>query len=111
MAAINDLSSDRRRIVLTMMQAIDEGKLLQVDYNGQRRLVEVHSVGISTAGNPVARVYQTGGGSQSGAPTPWRLFDLDKIPETFSLTEINSEGPREGYNRDDMAMVSIFRQL
>lgn len=111
MTNLSSLTSERRRITLAAMQAIDEKKVLQLDYGGWTRLVEVHAVGVSTAGNPVLRGWQLTGGSQSGGHAGWKLFDLDKVPETFKLTDYPSEAPREGFRRGDNAMLEIFREV
>lgn len=108
---INQVPSEHLRLVLAMMSAIDQGRVIKFDYNGTVREVEVHAVGVSTAGNPVMRGWQINGGSLSGNHAGWKLFDLEKVPETYSLTDTPSLTPRKGYRHDDAAMVDIFRQV
>lgn len=90
--------------------ALHAGVCLRLQYDGFNRVVEVHAVGISTAGNPCMRVYQVRGGSVSNEPIGWKMMTLDK---SFSahLTEEVSHAPRQGYAKNDRHMSVIYAQL
>jgi hypothetical protein len=89
--------------------ALQSGVRLRLNYDGFSRIVEVHAVGESTAGNICMRVFQTSGGSAS-EPVGWKLFTLDKVVG-MHLTEEISQAPRQGYARNDRNMRRIFAQL
>ncbi|MEM9502023.1 MAG: hypothetical protein AAF941_09275 [Pseudomonadota bacterium] len=80
------------------------GVALSLTYNGFPRIVEVHAVGVSSAGNRLMRVWQVSGGSKSGKFTGWKLMTVSDA-SNLALTEQVSEAPREGYRRGDRAMV------
>lgn len=83
---------------------------LELRYDGFSRVVEVHAVGISSAGNPCMRVFQVRGGSVSGESVGWKLMTLDKA-FTMHLTDEVSQAPRAGYSRNDRHMERIFWQV
>lgn len=90
--------------------ALSSGKCLEIHYNGFSRVVEVHAVGYSTAGNPVMRVWQLRGGSTSNEPVGWKLMRLDEAVSVGSLPEA-SQAPRPGYKPGDKGMSRIVCQL
>lgn len=92
------------------MTALQACVRLDLRYDGFSRVVEVHAVGISTAGNPCMRVYQVRGGSVSGEPVGWKMMTFDKA-FSMHLTEEVSQAPRQGYARNDRGMSRIFCQL
>lgn len=91
-------------------EALKSGRRLTLNYDGHARTVEVHAVGISTANNPVMRVWQTSGGSNKGGIPDWRLMRLDHA-SNLSLSEEISEAPRNGYKSNDKAMRLINCQI
>ena len=94
----------------TAIDALHGGVCLELQYDGYNRVVEVHAVGTSTAGNPCMRVYQVSGGSVSGEPVGWKMMTLDKS-FTMQLTDKPSQAPRDGYARNDRGMTEIFAQV
>lgn len=90
--------------------ALQQGKRLAVTYDGYTRIVEVHAVGLSTAENPVMRVWQVSGGSASGERTGWKLLRLDKSWRYAILDEV-SNAPRSGYKRGDRDIAVIRCQI
>lgn len=91
-------------------KALRSGKVLELSYDGWRRWVEVHAVGYSKDGNPLMRVWQTRGGSNSDERQGWKLMRCD---EAFAatITEEVSEAPRKGYRRGDPALSRIMSEL
>jgi hypothetical protein len=90
--------------------ALRSRKRLELRYNGFSRIVEVHAVGISKENNPIMRVWQVSGGSESGERTGWKLMRLDEALSAH-VTDQESQAPRSGYKRGDAAMRSIQCQL
>ena len=94
----------------TACQALNSGLVLQLQYDGYIRDVEVHAVGYSKEGNAVMRVWQIAGGSASNEPVGWKLLRLDEASGAF-VTKQKSMAPRNGYNRGDKAMSRIVCRL
>lgn len=91
-------------------KAIAEKKVLEFFYDGQRRIVEPHCYGLTTAGNWCLRGFQVAGGSVSGFVPHWKLFDLAEIRGLRMLEDVFLR-PRPEYKRNDRAMVRIQAQL
>lgn len=83
-------------------QALREARVIECEYDGFRRVVEVHAVGYAGAGKPRMRVFQVGGNSKSGKINQFKLFDLDDV-RGASIGTTRSQAPRHGYRRDDRA--------
>lgn len=97
-------------ILATACQALQEGKCLEVRYDGYSRVVEVHAAGYTKEGNEIIRVWQVRGGSVSGERTGWKLMRLDEARSAHVIDE-PSQAPRSGYKRDDTAMERIRCQV
>lgn len=105
------LSDKDKAVAKQALRAMATGLVLDVEYDGLSRLVEVHTVGLSKSGHPVMRVYQLEAGqSHSGNPSPWRLLSLDKV-SSARLVDVKSYAPREGYRKGDAGMRHIFTEL
>lgn len=91
-------------------EALRNGKLLELRYDGFTRVVEVHTVGETTAGNDAMSVWQVRGGSNSNERVGWKLMRLD---EAFAASQIDeqSEAPRAGYVRDAKPFRRIICQI
>ena len=94
----------------TACDALRRGRVLDLRYDGFSRSVEVHAVGVSTAGNTVMRVYQIRGGCVHNEPVGWKLMRTDEAVSAH-VTDEPSLAPRPGYKRGDKAMVRIITQL
>jgi hypothetical protein len=94
----------------TACSALQQGKRLEVRYDGFVRVVEVHAVGVTAKGHAIMRVWQVRGGSVSGEHAGWKLLRLDETWGVAILDEA-SQVPRPGYRRDDEAMHRILCQL
>lgn len=86
------------------------GRCLSLSYNGFARLVEVHAVGVTRAGNRVMRVWQVSGGSSSGKPVGWKLMSIGEA-SNMAISEQIAQVPRERYRRGDKAMARIDWQV
>lgn len=91
-------------------EALRNGKCLELSYDGFTRVVEVHTVGETTAGNDAMSVWQVRGGSNSDERVGWKLMRLD---EALAASQINekSEAPRHGYVRDAKPFRRIICQI
>jgi hypothetical protein len=113
--SVKAIAATRIRELVAMIHdlaiaSLQAGICLELRYDGFSRIVEVHAVGISTAGNPCMRVYQVRGGSVSGEPVGWKMMTFDKA-FSMHLTEEVSQAPRKGYAKNDRGMSNIFAQL
>lgn len=94
----------------TACDALRTGHLLQLQYDGFVRLVEVHAVGFTKDDNAIMRVWQVSGGSVSNEPIGWKLLRLDEASGAVVTTH-RSQAPRTGYKPGDPAMKIITCQL
>ncbi len=90
--------------------ALERGLRLKVQYDGYNRVVEVHTIGISTAGKAAMSVWQVRGGSTSDEPTGWKLLRFDQATSA-EITDEKSEAPRPGYQRNAKGFSHIVAQL
>lgn len=54
-------------------------KCLKLTYEGEKRLVEVHTAGAKNDGEPAISVWQKHNFRQPHAKTNWRLFTLNEV--------------------------------
>jgi hypothetical protein len=94
----------------TACEALAAGCVLQLQYDGYFRMVEVHAVGITKDSNEIMRVWQVSGGSVSNEPVGWKLLRLDEATGAV-VTKERSAAPRHGYKRGDPIMRRILCQL
>lgn len=94
----------------TACDALNRQCCLEIRYDGYSRVVEVHAVGVSSAGHDVMRVWQVRGGSVSNEPVGWKLLRLDEAVGVAVLSE-RSSAPRPGFKRGDKAMQRIFCEV
>lgn len=94
----------------TACAALRSGHVLQLQYDGYTRDVEVHAVGFTNDDNAVMRVWQVAGGSVSDEPVGWKLLRLDEATGAV-VTAQRSLAPRQGYNPADSVMKVITCQL
>ena len=64
----------------TACEALRSGHVLQIQYDGYTRDVEVHAVGFTKDDNPVMRVWQVAGGSASNEPSAGNFCVWTKPP-------------------------------
>jgi hypothetical protein len=91
----------------TACQALNSGLVLQLQYDGYIRDVEVHAVGYSSKDHGLMRVWQVAGGSVHNEPVGWKMLRLDEASGAF-ITQQRSLAPRPGYNPRDKAMSRII---
>jgi hypothetical protein len=89
--------------------ALTSGRCLEIRYDGHSRIVEVHTVGTSSAGRPVMRGWQVTS-TKPGGDGCWRLYQLDKT-WNYGLTDKASEAPRRGHVRNDAHITNIRCQI
>lgn len=86
--------------------AIENRRVVQFTYDGHHRVVEPFLLGVTTAGKPALRGFQTEGTSKTGTVPAWHLFSLSKIC-AIEVTPICFEGVRPFYNPADKGMSRI----
>jgi len=70
----------------TIIEAIQQRRVLNVFYDGYTRVVEPHVYGINSAGHEAVSCYQVGGGSASGNPEGWKMLWISKL-SSVTLTD------------------------
>src|SRR6185503_8521093 len=91
----------------TICQAIEEHHLLWLRYRGERRIVEPHIYGEDSHGRELLSAYQIAGGSRSGQPVGWKLFDMEKIEDVEVLSRRFPE-PEPAYNAGDKTFSKVY---
>ena len=81
-------------------EAVAKARCLELTYDGHDRVVEVHVAGHTREGELLMRVWQVRGGSVSGEPVGWKMFDLNRV-SAVRLSRERSQAPHAGYEPDD----------
>jgi hypothetical protein len=89
-----------------LVRAVLEHRTVTLVYEGLRRVVEPHLVGIHEAGEPMVAGFQTGGFSHSGDLPGWRTFITTKVESVDPREETFT--PRSDCERMAEGMVEIF---
>jgi hypothetical protein len=97
-------------LVQTACEALRSGHVLELQYDGYSRLVEVHAVRFTEQDNPVMRAWQVGGGIDNKEPIGWMLLRIDEANGAV-VTHQKSLAPRPGYQAGDKEMQVITCQL
>jgi predicted DNA-binding transcriptional regulator YafY len=93
-----------------IISAIENRKILEFDYEGQFRVVEPHTVGISKTGKHMLSAFQIDGESNKIKIPDWGQFSISKITH-LNIQGNEFKGIRHGYTRGDSRMVEIFSEL
>jgi predicted DNA-binding transcriptional regulator YafY len=94
-----------------LIQAINERRVIVIDYEPGLRTIEPHAYGESKEGNGLLRAFQTDGASASGEHIHWKLFRVDRI-RSFEVLNEQFPGARPEYRQNDRAMKGgIYAQL
>jgi hypothetical protein len=80
------------------VQALRTGVCLSVCYRSRDRIVEVHTIGTTAGGRPVASVYQVDGHSNHTTIPGWALLYLDEC-FNVALADRPTCAPRPDYRR------------
>jgi predicted DNA-binding transcriptional regulator YafY len=91
-------------------RAIREQRLLVLEYDGARRVVQPHVYGDDHTGDRLLSAYQVSGGSASGESRGWKSFRLDRVA-TVELDDGSFHGARPEFQRNDGAFARIVCQL
>ena len=89
-----------------LVRAVLEHRTVNLVYEGLRRIVEPHLIGIHEAGEPMLAAFQTGGFSHSGDLPGWRTFITTKVESAEPREETFT--PRSDCERMAEGMVEIF---
>jgi hypothetical protein len=91
------------------ISAIEKGVCLSLTYEGLPRVVEVHTVGTTTAFKPAMSAYQVDGESGMPPASDWRIFLFDECFDV-ALTDTASTAPRADYKKGARQFRSIDKQ-
>jgi hypothetical protein len=80
------------------ISALQSGVCLILTYDDCYRVVEVHTVGTTTAGRPAMSAWQVDGDTNSPPIPDWRLFCFDECFDV-ALSDIPSTAPRPEYKK------------
>jgi hypothetical protein len=89
-----------------LVRATLDHRTVNMVYEGLRRVVEPHLVGIHEAGEPMVAAFQTGGFSHSGDLPGWRTFITAKVESVEPREETFT--PRSDGERMAEGMVEVF---
>lgn len=92
------------------LEALDKALCLSLTYDGLLRIVEVHTVGTTTAFRQAMSVWQVDGQSNTPPIPDWRLFCFDQC-FNVSLLDIPSTAPRPKYKKGAKQFRSIDREV
>lgn len=92
-------------LVQTACDALRSGHVLELEYDGKSRLVEVHAVGFTADDAPVAHVWQLDGDAAG-----WQILPLNAAASA-KITHQKSLAPRPGYEAGDKTLSVISCQL
>lgn len=99
-----------------MVEAMQKGVVCDLRYRNSQgvvedKMVEVHAVGLSSKGEPCARVFQVGGGAAFSEAVGWKMLSLKGVELVHLLPGVISQGPRPGYSPGDKGMGTIFEEI
>jgi hypothetical protein len=92
-----------------LVHAVLEHRTVSLVYEGLRRVVEPHLIGIHEAGEPILAAFQTGGFSHSGDLPGWRTFITTKIESVEPRDETFT--PRSDCDRMADGMMEVFARV
>lgn len=87
------------------MDAMESHQTLTIRYDGEDRLIEPHTLGVTKAGSLALRAYEVSPSDN------FRLYKVEKIDSFVFPLRQASEAPRHGFVRGDSAMIHIFKEL
>lgn len=87
-------------------ECITQRKMVSFKYGDAVRMVEPHSLGMTSKGEIAVRAYQVGA---SPEVTGWRLFKLDNLTEAVPAGD--SFSPRSDYRKGDKAFTNIAAEV
>ena len=93
-----------------IISAIEQKRLLQLQYKSYNRIVEPHAYGVDDNGIAKLRCYQTSGGSKSSSPSDWKLLNVSDILAMQVMDQV-FRGHRADYKINDSVIVRMFAQL
>lgn len=92
------------------LQALSAGLCLCLTYDRLPRTVEVHTIGITTAGRPAMSAFQVDGQSNTPPIPDWRLFCFDECWDV-AVSDVPSTAPRPDYKKGAKQFARIIAEL
>jgi len=87
-----------------------EARRLNLTYDLLPRVVEVHTIGITTAGRPAMSVWQVDGQNNTPPIPDWRFFCFDKCWDV-AVSNLPSLAPRPQYKKGAKQFRRIIAEL
>lgn len=87
-------------------ECINQRKMVAFTYGAAVRMVEPHSLGMTSKGEIAVRAYQVG---ESPEVTGWRLFKLDNLTDAATIDRPFT--PRSDYRKGDKAFTNIAAEV
>jgi hypothetical protein len=92
-------------------QAMADRRLIAIDYNGRRRIVEPHDFGLlKDADRLLVYQLQVEGRAAGRSETGWRLLDFDKITSLVIL-ESHFKGSRRHDHHEHYTWDAIYARI
>lgn len=104
----NTFEAERNR--QAALEALAGKMCLALTYLDCHRVVEVHTVGITTAGRPAMSVWQVDGESNTPPIPDWRLMCFDECFDV-RLSDVPSTAPRPDYKKGAKQFRRIDAEL
>lgn len=92
-----------------LARAISKHKKVELIYDGEKRRVAPHILGLSSVGNLILSTFQFKNLSDSSTNNQWRSFDVRKITSLKILKE--KFHPHSEYNPHDKTFRQIIVQV
>ena len=93
-----------------LAEAISKRQLIELQYDGFKRLVQPHAYGVGKDGVEKLLCWQVSGGSTSGERHGWKLLNVSDIHAT-TMSEAQFPSPQAGYKRGVPPMSRTYAQL
>lgn len=94
----------------TLCEAIDQGELIEFEYEGLVRIVEPYIYGIGEGGEALLKGFQTGGFNKKNDNSyTWDVYRVEQIGSVQFVGKGFSH-ERAGYEKNDPMFTTIYCQ-
>ncbi|MDT0641818.1 hypothetical protein RM553_03135 [Zunongwangia sp. F363] len=93
-----------------IVNAIENGNLLEFTYHEHYRLVEPHRYGMFKSGNQILLAYQIKGTGEKSEIPGWKMFRVAEI-KNLKISNSGFTGTRPGYETGKTDMELIYAEL
>lgn len=94
----------------TLCEAIDQGELIEFEYEGMIRIVEPYIYGVSDEGKSLLKGFQTGGFNKKNDNSyTWDVYVVESMGSVQFVGKTFSH-ERAGYKKNDPLFATIYCQ-